>query len=544
MAPTRRILDFGLPKTPRSQKKPYIKQTPTGLGVRAHGNWCGPNWSGGEFQGSVEDENVPSVDTLDELCRQHDGAYARRGSNLLEADVQFAQGAVFEGFQGLMFSAAVAGQALGRAMGILPRTFDPAQVTTETDCFPILKIMPKYARRRTRRGVRKYAKKNRKTFKSKRKSNKRAAKYRRRSTRRNRRVGYSKVNNSVLRYEAGGTLDDPNAVYLGHGTPTRQLARTFFMSMVRQLLAKYGITFTEWDEEVFKLNNTGPDFDLALFWNYGPQEHIAWKESSILVLPTATYYTLADDLLSKFCADYKAAMDAVDIQYQPVFNKMVLYKGTGEETENYELASIELRNMKVNYYYSSSLRLQNQTAAGTNGAVTDVNNVNPLEGKVYFGPKNKNYFPLKYKAPSANDQDYKGWTPHVTHGYIRDLAKYHPEKLFEDLPGARDVHAISTKKFALHPGQIVVDKITHRHTAKIDTFLKNLQNEWTTPTWHGTNLGTCRVMGFEKLLADRSFAPAPGPVKVAWEVNYSVSCSISHYNVPANARVTVVSTPV
>lgn len=529
------------------------------------GNYCGSEWSNARAGPSIAAGTVPPVTPLDQACKLHDEELGQQ-RDPLGADRRFVRRALGAAMtpqslggvvKSVVAAAAVGAQSVARqlnfvgdaripriASGPKPMLIDPPHIAGEPtlDLFPILKTMPKYARRRRRRGVRKYPKKNRKTFKSKRKVNKRASKYRGRSSRRNRSLGYSKVNNSVLKYEAGGALDDPDAVYLGHGTPTRQLARSCFMAMVRQLLSKYGINFTDWNETIYVLNSTGVPFEMTLYWNYGPQENIAWKGSTIQLQPTDTYYTLADDLLSKFCVDYKAAMDAVDIQYQPEFHKLVLYKGVDEETENFEVASIELKNCRVNYYYSSSLRLQNQTAAGTNGAVTDVNNVNPLEGKVYFGPKGKNYFPLKYKAPEANDTDYKGWVPHVTHGYIRDLAKYHVESLFDDLPSAKDTHASGTKKFALHPGQIVVDRISHRRTVKIATFLKQLQNEWTTPTWHGTNVGTCRVMGFEKLLADRG--GTPGPVKVAWEVNYTISCSITHYNVAANAYVKVVPTAV
>jgi len=43
--------------------------------VRIHGNWCGPNWTGGQavsaqdYQGSW---NASAVDRLDQACREHD----------------------------------------------------------------------------------------------------------------------------------------------------------------------------------------------------------------------------------------------------------------------------------------------------------------------------------------------------------------------------------------------------------------------------------------------------------------------------------------
>lgn len=53
-----------------------------------YGNYCGPDWSGGRNQPSVESD-VPAVDTVDAACKKHDRAYAR-GGNLAVADVVFS----------------------------------------------------------------------------------------------------------------------------------------------------------------------------------------------------------------------------------------------------------------------------------------------------------------------------------------------------------------------------------------------------------------------------------------------------------------------
>lgn len=45
--------------------------------VKIHGNWCGPNWTGGQ-RVSAEDYtgpwDSPAIDPLDEACRSHDFA--------------------------------------------------------------------------------------------------------------------------------------------------------------------------------------------------------------------------------------------------------------------------------------------------------------------------------------------------------------------------------------------------------------------------------------------------------------------------------------
>jgi hypothetical protein len=43
--------------------------------VRIHGNYCGPNWTGGKAYAAADkrvDWNVPCVDRLDCACKNHD----------------------------------------------------------------------------------------------------------------------------------------------------------------------------------------------------------------------------------------------------------------------------------------------------------------------------------------------------------------------------------------------------------------------------------------------------------------------------------------
>lgn len=70
------------------------------------GNYCGPYWSAGKIQRSVQDDYVPALSSLDNACRNHDAKYAN-DEDLTQADIQFAREAWSEGFFGKLFSAAV-----------------------------------------------------------------------------------------------------------------------------------------------------------------------------------------------------------------------------------------------------------------------------------------------------------------------------------------------------------------------------------------------------------------------------------------------------
>ncbi len=55
--------------------------------MRYHGNYCGPNWSAGEYQASVISD-VPALDDFDSTCKEHDAVYAMKG-DLSTADDKF-----------------------------------------------------------------------------------------------------------------------------------------------------------------------------------------------------------------------------------------------------------------------------------------------------------------------------------------------------------------------------------------------------------------------------------------------------------------------
>jgi len=50
--------------------------------VAIHGNWCGPNWTGGKHLPANDprvDWSVKSLDSLDSACKKHDRACADGG---------------------------------------------------------------------------------------------------------------------------------------------------------------------------------------------------------------------------------------------------------------------------------------------------------------------------------------------------------------------------------------------------------------------------------------------------------------------------------
>lgn len=97
--------------------------------MRYHGNYCGPNWSGGQHQASVG-SNVPPIDDFDNTCKVHDAIYAA-GGDLDLADRTFvADNLAHLDPQRWLAAAAVGGQVLLRSVERLTTFHIPSTMKT------------------------------------------------------------------------------------------------------------------------------------------------------------------------------------------------------------------------------------------------------------------------------------------------------------------------------------------------------------------------------------------------------------------------------
>lgn len=97
-----------------------------------YGNYCGPYWSNGAFQSSVN-PTVDPMDELDAICMEHDRIYFLRG-DLLAADREFVGSAYGNSWLGALFAIPVGLQYMVRATDKL-LTY---QNTTQT----MVKVIP------------------------------------------------------------------------------------------------------------------------------------------------------------------------------------------------------------------------------------------------------------------------------------------------------------------------------------------------------------------------------------------------------------------
>jgi len=103
------------------------------MSIAYHGNYCGPGWSAGAYQSSVN-SNVPATDLFDSTCKTHDAVYAT-GGDLASADIAFASANLTSiNPKRWVAGAAVGLQGLARHAGLIQRygrgSDDNLQTTT------------------------------------------------------------------------------------------------------------------------------------------------------------------------------------------------------------------------------------------------------------------------------------------------------------------------------------------------------------------------------------------------------------------------------
>lgn len=524
----------------------------SGLAFHYYGRDCGPNYSDGRYQGSTVLATGPSVDDFDAACRRHDQGYALNSIDRATLDFTFAA----DSFRAAMTPTSLkktvfaigAGvgvglQGVARRLDFLeddrvmqidagPRRLgiDPPKVLGPEvpHRFPILK-MPKYAARKYRKRTRKprmYAKRKRTVVRTGRRYNKRSRTYRR--SRRGRRGSKSAYANCSLRQEYGAVASDANIVVVGHGTNPITLLKVMCQTFVKTLFQKHGQQFAAWTE-IVNPTSVADVFSQQVVLTFRGQESSTNITNAFFNLDSSTTYESLSLAMANGLCTVIYTNRAV-----PVLQRLELFTTNSTYTDKHSLlAAIDLTRAKFNWKYSSSMRLQNRTAnaAPTPNSSTDVNNVNPVEGKCYYGKYGSNHFTPYYK-PTTNEGSWKAWCPIDNYGTFVDVANNHPaDPAWKELPTKGMVNAHKVKPFAVHPGQVMVDSLSSKGTILCNNLLYKMLNGILR---HGNDilgtkavpvmLGAVRAYAFDKLIWDRSETAL---VTIGFETNVYCSGTLS-----------------
>lgn len=537
----------------------YRKKAKYNLIEDYYGNYCGSMKSDGRHVPSVIHGTAPAIDDLDSACKKHDQGIALNSVDRTKLDYQFAGDALRaaltpqslkKSFFAVGAAAAVGAQGVARQLGFVndgrvfgiaggpivfnigpgtPTGHNPAEVSPHH--FPIL-TMKRYARRnrKTYRARRRRSKPYAKRKVSKRRYNKKRSSYRsRRTTRRGIKHNY---NYSSFVTEYGQSTADLNMVVCGHGTSGPNLLKVVCQSLVRSLFAKHGQMFSNFNELAQDTSNTDAfSYQMILFHQTSIAD-TALEEQIFSISTTDSYGDLSERLAAYILQESNTSEKALFLRYLEL-----IQTDAGEANRNMVMAKVDLSRALLKWSFSSSIRIQNKTASGGNGANTDVNNVNPLEAKCYYGKYGKNFFDI-YHKPNAIEALYRPWCPVSNYGAFDDTATAHSaDESWLELPTKSMSGALKVKPFALHPGQVIVDNIGAKGTIAVNTLMVKLFSALcdvgaapTVARAAPMALGVARAYGFEKLVWDRTEQQS---ATIGWEVNQRYGCTISYKKVRA-----------
>lgn len=492
---------------------PVAKRRKTG--IRYHGNYCGPGWSGGQWQSSVRSTVLP-IDQFDATCQDHDAVYAD-GGDYDAADEKFYQSNIGQGFKRSVAALAVKGQSVVRSFFSQNNSMAPYRrgrsPTRRTTVNSRRNNTPPNSRSRSRsRSVRPSPRppirrtmsvspgrsRSVATRRTSRSSSRRLGSRRRVSSRRLSTNMRNRSPSLLLRrgvqnsYEAGDIIETPNCAYIGHTThPGVVMRLAFFRALIKMIL--------------IKVNKLNPD------WQGAPKDTLATDRIVISYRashsPTDGILTLAVDVAA---LSQEGIADAFTVLFAGASNQLN-FREISYRPNNGSIgaATINLSNAKVHVQAYSEFKMQNRSLS--NEANDEADNIDncPLIGRSYEGKGTGSQFIVD----SVTTPFYGS----ITHGVIEKtgvangLFEPPSPNLFTDLTGS--------KKHYMAPGVVQTSVLHDKYVLSIHKYVYHMYDTLpnnSAPFYRVKPIGKFRFFGMEKQLQPND--PTIGnDVKIAYE---------------------------
>lgn len=506
--------------------------------IKYHGNWCGPGWSAGKFQDSV-DEDYPAIDEFDETCKTHDRAYAR-GEDLKAADMAFYEANVGKGIKRTAAAYAVGLQGKLRSLpeknNMLPvrgRSRSSNRVRSAS-APPTPRASVQRGRRRTRstsanrstsRNVR------RRLFSPSRSRSRSFSRSRSRASSSRGRGSSGSVHmstNSVSRMrslgklgtlqtqgvqitiEHGNTFSSSSAVYIGHATcPSNVMRRGIYRALVKKILIAARKLNNKWD--AVPLFNVATD-EIRITYRQGLDPGATAVNHTVIVGGN-TQEGIAGQFYSHF--------ETVQMT-QSVFMYITYIPAGATLNPNFiGVTTIDLQKCYIKMSVNSNLKIQNRTVSVTaDNEADDVNNV-PLIGKSYSGTGTGAKFvhSTAGNVPFVAD-NFKGVIQRA--GNVNELAEPPSPRLFDRVQKHGTV--------SLEPGEIMTSNLKYTKSILLDNLIAIAYNEYEDAQaghrYHQKYIGFFKFFGLEKKI-DAVASTSENVVNVAYEHDLKVTMCIS-----------------
>ncbi len=326
---------------------------------------------------------------------------------------------------------------------------------------------------------------------------------------------YSKTG-SVVTYDTGATLSDPKCLWLGHTTNIwRQMHAGVFRCIVRALLLKCGIAFTDWQEDSFLFSNNAT---FSVHYYQSKSSGAAREADTYTAILGETYDDVAVALMLAFYTSVSGK------SYSDIVMDLIELKMDNNESRIYATQFV------LDIDIGSTLSIQNRSPAGVDVVDDDLaGNItnNPIEGKSYEGKGN--HF-LPFQRNELLSGTYSGFVADSQLGLINQTPSGSmTSALMKPQPGSFFKSAKKTARLYLAPGQIKrsVLRTKRHHTLQgfYDSWSKEIRiygpNIYSIVLRETHPFGDSRLFALSKTLDAGD--EAAYAITVGYEMNYTVS---------------------
>lgn len=335
------------------------------------------------------------------------------------------------------------------------------------------------------------------------------------------------LHGATIRHEGGSVINDNFCVTIGHTVPVQQVRRAFFMSMIKRLLDKAGITM-ESPETVINLVGVGDQ--IYLYYRYAPVlSNPTLLNISITFAASESIATLTNKLI----AVYETAGIAGNNQYMQLESLLFLAANPANDLAS---VRISLIGATASFYHSSEMKLQNRTSNGVTNTQSDDLVAQYVTGKSYYGYGNYCQSRTRGATPGSVQLSVIGNYIGVM-GSSNFSTQNPDDQMKEPMPKNHFVNAISSNNVRFGPGELKRSKLFYKCTMPISEFLQYIVRSWDLVNGVFQNLtefpqkkGKFRFFQLEKEIETIYNASPATPVSIAIETNNTVGVVITPHN--------------
>lgn len=324
----------------------------------------------------------------------------------------------------------------------------------------------------------------------------------------------------------GGTATLGGVCYIGHGTAFHNYSLALYGAIVRRVFMNIKHEFASWTEKI--QGNQDNDFSGFNENNFT----VIYKAGNSLENTEVNTQIIANMTYDELAIAVHAAMQSVypnAANFQLVEAYLVGQGGAGVSVA--PRGRVNLRNASVRWKFSSVIQIQNRTNAGGSDSV-EVNDVNPLHGKVYEGYGN--CFRYGFTSRDPPPATYPPSDMAMTAGFSTGVVTWNNlqgsnnmDAVYRRPPSNRNAF-IGCKRIGncrLQPGQIRKGVITHDKTLSMKNAIALLAAayEGGTTTAHSFPLGKIQLYGFEKYVRTSS---GESDIALGYEINQRYACIV------------------